>query len=172
MKKFFILILLAFVVFQSCKKDDIGGTATEAAAGEWFVTADAIKADGSIFEEDLFGLGHFLLATYNTSDNSTDKLWIDDNKNFWEFKGVTKVDVNALTFSGDNVNNVSIAGETFTITNGKILKGAATTPSGMPADSIVFEVKFSDDTYPAKYGYDRYRIGGYRYTGLTNDEDH
>ena len=32
-----------------------------------------------------------------------------------------------------------------TITDGKIMKGAATTPSGMPADSIVFYVEFDDD---------------------------
>ena len=87
-------------------------------------------------------------------------------------QGSYSLDLNALTFSGDKVTNVAIAGETFTLTNGKILKGAATTPSGMPADSIVFEVKFSDDKYPATYGYDRYRVSGYRYTGLVNDEDH
>ena len=56
-----------------------------------------------------------------------------------------------------------------TITNGKILPGAATTPSGMPADSIVFNVTFNDDTYPTDYGFDSYRVAGYRYTGFTKD---
>ena len=67
-----------------------------------------------------------------------------------------------------------------TITDGKILKGAATTPSGMPADSIVFYVEFDDDytlddegnvVYaPEYYGFKNYRVSGYRYTGFTNDD--
>lgn len=167
-------MLLSVLIFQSCKKDDIGGTATENAAGEWYVTANAIKADGTLFEEDLFGIGHFHFNTYNLSSNSIDKMWVDDNGNFWDFKGVVNLDINALKFSGDNIKNASATGDdiTFTITNAQILKGAAKTPSGMPADSIVLDIKFSDDTYPAQYGYDRYRVEGYRYTGFVNDEDH
>jgi hypothetical protein len=49
---------------------------------------------------------------------------------------------------------------------------AATTPSGMPADSIVFYVQFTDDdlSYQEAYGYTRYKVSGYRYTGFTADE--
>lgn len=67
-----------------------------------------------------------------------------------------------------------------TITDGKILNGAATTPSGMPADSIVFYVEFDDDYteddegnpvyVPEAYGFKNYRVSGYRYTGLANDD--
>ena len=69
-----------------------------------------------------------------------------------------------------------------TITDGKILNGAATTPSGMPADSIVFYVEFDDDYSPVDetmtdyeytptlYGFKNYRVSGYRYTGLANDD--
>ena len=167
-----MILCVATALFQSCKKDEIGGTATQQTAGEWFVTADAIEADGTLLEEDFFGLGHFLVTTYNTSENTPTKMWLEDSGNFWDFKGVVNVDANALTFSGDKVVSNSGDNITFDVVNGKILKGAATTPSGMPADSIVFEIKFSDDTYPAKYGYDRYRVSGYRYTGFVNDEDH
>ena len=167
-----MILFVAATLFQSCKKDEIGGTATQQTAGEWFVTADAIKADGTLVEEDFFGIGHFLLTTYNTSENSATKMWLEDSGNFWDFKGIVNVDVNALTFSGDKVASNSGDEITFDVTNGKILKSAATTPSGMPADSIVLEIKFSDDTYPAKYGFDKYRISGYRYTGFVNDEDH
>ena len=47
--------------------------------------------------------------------------------------------------------------------------GAATTPSGMPADSIVFIVTFDDDDYPEAFGYYGYRVSGYRYTGFAAD---
>lgn len=173
MKKIFFLGLSILLSLQACKKDDIGGTATEKMAGEWFVTADALLADGTLKEHDIYGLGHFLLATYNVVDNSTTHMWVDDNANFWSFKGKVNIDLNSLTYSGDNIQNVSAEGDDikFTISNGKILKGAAKTPSGMPADSIVFEVKFSDDD-PIGNGFDRYRITGYRYTGFVNDEDH
>ncbi|WP_293887643.1 MULTISPECIES: lipid-binding protein [unclassified Sphingobacterium] len=168
MKKIFYIIGFCFLTFQSCKKDEVEGTATQKLAGEWYVTADALKADGSLFEKDVYGLGHFMLATYNTESNDASKIWIEDRGNFWDFKGIINGDVNALTFSGEDVQNVSYDSK-FTVTNGKILKAAATTPSGMKADSVVFEIKFDDDD-PAGNGFDRYRITGYRYTGLANDD--
>ncbi len=167
MKKIFYIISLLFISFQSCKKDEVQGTATQKLAGEWYVTADALKADGSLFAKDVYGLGHFMIATYNTESNDIAKIWIDDRENFWDFKGVINGDVNALTFYGENVQNVK-SDSKFTITAGKILKAGATTPSGLKADSVVFEVKFDDDD-PVSNGFDRYRITGYRYTGFAND---
>jgi hypothetical protein len=161
--------LIAGVCLTSCEKDKIGGTATESLAGEWYVTADAINADGTVFEEDLFGIGHFLMATYNTASNSTSEIWVDDATHFWEFKLKAAADINTLTFSVEDADNEYYESKV-TILNGKILPRAAITPSGTPADSIVFEVSFDDDPYPADYGYARYRISGYRYTGLTGDD--
>jgi len=177
--RFFIVFLLIAVCTVSCKKDDIGGTATQELSGEWFVTADALNADGSLIEKDIYGIGHFLVGTYNVSGNTSDAIFIDDYENFWAFKGKVNADLGTATFSGSDVENEyptdldpdpdveDLIYVPFTVTNGKILKGAATTPSGMPADSIVFEVKFDDDT-----SFDRYRITGYRYTGFVDDEDH
>jgi hypothetical protein len=48
---------------------------------------------------------------------------------------------------------------------GKVLYDQATTPGGMPADSIVFYISFDDGDY-----YENYRVSGFRYTGLANDE--
>lgn len=42
--------------------------------------------------------------------------------------------------------------------------GQATTPSGMPADSIICYVSFSDN--PGK----EYKLSGYRRTGFAADE--
>ncbi|WP_201300895.1 lipid-binding protein [Sunxiuqinia indica] len=170
-----VLLVSGLFFITSCEKEEIGGTATESMAGEWYVTADAIDADGNIVYEDVFGLGHFHLDTYNSSSNSSTEMWIDDNDNFYYggndlgFKTKTDLDLTARTFSATNSTN-AYYDNTLTITNGKVLYDAATTPSGMPADSIVFELSISNDTLPATYGYIQYKIAGFRYTGLTGDE--
>jgi hypothetical protein len=41
--------------------------------------------------------------------------------------------------------------------------------NGSVADSIVFYVSFSDDTYPATYGYKNYKVSGVRYSGLEDN---
>lgn len=173
MKKIFLsMIIVAFSVlsFTSCEKDPIGGTTTEAMAGEWYVTGVAVDANGDIVydDADLFGLGHFHLDTYNTADDAGTEIWIDDLGNFWDFKVKASIDLKAQTFNVADAQNVSYDCKV-TITDGKILKGAAKTPSGAVADSISFLVTFDDDTYPVDYGFSAYRIAGYRYTGLAND---
>ena len=57
-----------------------------------------------------------------------------------------------------------------TITGGKIIKDGAVTPSGSKADYIEFFVSFSDDPYPAAYGYSCYKISGVRYSGLVEND--
>ncbi len=271
MKKI-VYLFAAVLLFASCEKDEIGGTATESMAGQWYVHVDAVDENGALVysDEDLFDLGNFLLLTYNVADNKSDVMFVDDLEveGFsWSFKTKVDCDLSALTFSapesdkyvyateydGDGeytYNNfcykarkfdaemwawykegekqynagvikkdsldkmldeyfaiaddsvsagyfVKYAGKEFevgqnakgeetenafniTITNGAIIKGAATTPSGMPADSIVFYVEFDDDytkddegnlVYaPEAYGFKNYRISGYRYTGFAKDE--
>lgn len=165
------ILIMAFVIpFTGCEKDEIGGVATEKMAGEWYVVADAVDAEGNVvFEDaDLFGIGYFHLDTYNTSSNSLTEMWINDNANFWDFKARINIDFEAMTFAAANVDNQAYESKV-TIENGKILLGAATTPSGMPADSIVFTVTFDDDPYPEAYEYYGYRVSGYRYTGFEAD---
>lgn len=164
------LLISGLLLITSCKKDPIGGTSTEKMAGEWYVTVVAVdSSDNLVYSDDqLFGLGHFHLDTYNTADNGTSKMWINDNGKFWNFQVKMNVDLNTKTFQVDTAQNVAYDSKV-TITNGKILYGAATTPSGVAADSIVFNVSFNDDTYPAAYGYAWYRVAGYRYTGFTKD---
>jgi len=165
-------LIAAFIfLFTACDKDEIGGTAIEKMAGEWYVVADAVDAEGNLVYEDadLFGIGYFHLDTYNTSSNSLTEMWISDNGNFWDFKALVNIDLDAMTFAADNVDNLAYESKV-TIEEGKILLGAATTPSGMPADSIVFIVTFNDDPYPEAYGYYGYRVSGYRYTGFAADE--
>jgi len=162
------MILVAGVFLSSCEKDDILKTATVNMAGEWSVTADAVDDQGEVVYEDFFGIGTFLLDTYNTASNESTEMWIDDNTNFWDFKSKINTNYSALTF--DVTDYPIYDGCISTITEGKILYGAATTPSGEVADSIVFYISFSDDPYPADYGYSKYRVAGYRRAGFTANE--
>lgn len=170
-----IIIMLAAIAFvaTSCKKEKIEGTATQEASGQWSVALNCIDDEGNAMG-DLFGVGQFLILTYNTNDDAPDKIYIDDLGNFWAFKVKADLDLQNLTFSvqegiSEFVDDEGPYDIAVTITNGKILKGAATTPSGMPADSIVFDILFEDDEYVGVY-YDHMRIEGFRYTGFANDE--
>jgi len=170
-KLFYAMMALATLTFASCEKDPIGGTATQDMAGQWYVNVQGLDTDGSVLyeDEDLFGIGNFWLLTYNTADNKAGEMWISDvDGAFWEFQVKVNCDLAAKTFSAKESEDI-LNGITADITNGKILFGAATTPSGAKADSIVFDVLFSDDPYAGLY-YDRLRVTGYRYTGLAADD--
>ena len=180
MKKLIYLCMALFcMAFASCEKDEVGGTATQALAGEWYVTADACDANGNVIEggEDFLSVGKFLLNTYNTAANTSTEMWIDDNNNFWNFKLKIASDVNNLSFASNGATanaalnkDGSVYDCNVTIDGGKILPKAGLTPHGTSADSIVFYVSFSDDSYPAIYGYTKYKVSGIRYSGLTQDD--
>lgn len=171
MKKVYLAILaLAAFTFASCEKNPIGGTATEKMAGQWQVCLQHCNENDSVLYdgEDLFGVSPFLLLTFNAADNSADSLWVSDLGNFWDFQVKTACNQALDTFGiiggADIANGISVD-----IFGGKILFGAAKTPSGAKADSIVFDVSFSDDPYVGTY-YHHHRITGFRYTGLAADE--
>ncbi|MEA4937035.1 MAG: lipid-binding protein [Paludibacter sp.] len=172
MKKIiYLFIAVVGLIFTSCEKDEIGGTTLKKMAGEWYVTAVAVNDDDSVIysDDDLFGLGTFEILTYNSSSNS-DTMFVDDKGVLWDFKVKAKVDLaKSIFLTPDTAANYNYNSGVL-ITNGKIIYGAAKTPSGMPADSIVFNVWFDDDDYPETYGYTRYRVAGYRRTGFAADE--
>ena len=171
-KAIYLLMLVVSMVFTSCEKDEIGGTATEALSGEWYVRLDCVDASGNVVYsgEDFFGMGRFLLNTYNTAAHKNNEIWVDDLGNFWQFQVKASANINNLTFqtSGAAANNYYECD--VTVEGGKITLNGATTPHGTPADAIELYVTFSDDTYPADYGYAKYKISGYRYTGLASDD--
>ena len=176
-KALFFLTILSLVVF-SCEKYPVDNTATVDLAGQWYVIYNCIDAQGNVIEgfEDFNG-GYSMALTFNTSSNTKDSIWVSDSKDMNLLGYQVKVPCNLenLTFGSENESlNVygpsDVVGEKAIVKNGKILKGAAKTPSGMPADSIYFEVKLLDDYYAARYGYDAYQVTGYRYTGFAADE--
>lgn len=157
--------LLVFVL-AGCEKDEIGNTATEALAGEWYVIVDAVDGSGNVTAPDCYGMGKVLMNTYNTAANVPTEMFVDDIGNFWDFKVRVQADVNALTFATNGaVANESYEGCDVTIEGGKVLPGAGITPHGTPADSIVYYVSFSDDDPGI-----RYKVSGIRYTGLLQDD--
>ncbi|MCR5519875.1 MAG: hypothetical protein K6F21_06050 [Bacteroidales bacterium] len=182
MKKFIIFIALAIVAFAvSCQKDPIEKTATVDLAGQWYIIYNCVDANGDIvpgFED--FNGGYSMAITFNTASNTTDSIFVSDLDNLLGFQVKVACDVANLTFGSTNEEaNIMTDGtgikkgyidSTAVIKNGKIMLGAATTPSGMPADSIYFEVSLGSDAMAAYYGYDHYQAVGYRYTGLANDD--
>lgn len=178
MKKvlYFATLLLCAVFTTSCEKEDIGATETVDMAGEWYVTVDGADANGNVIEgfEDLFGLGRIHVLTYNTSANKSNELIVDDLGNFWEFKVKTTCDINGLTFSTNTTADNNLVDDygdiNVTITGGKIIKNGGVQNNGSKADYIEFYVTFSDDPYPAKYGYSSYKISGVRYSGLVEND--
>ena len=177
MKKVLYFAALLFCVgLTSCEKEEIGGTETEATAGDWYVTVDAADESGNVVEgfEDLFGLGRVHMITTNTAANLASEMIVSDLGNFWDFKVKVTSDQQALTFQTNTSENNNLVADyediNVTITGGKILPKAGRQNNGSPADSIVFYVSFSDDPYPAAYGYANYKVSGVRYSGLEEND--
>ena len=175
-KVLYFAALLFCLTLTSCEKEEMGGTATEATAGQWYVTIDAADENGNLIEEykDLFGKGRVMMLTYNTSSNNPNEMIVDDLLNFWEFKVKVSTDQKGLTFQTNTTeNNNLVSGYediNVQISGGKILPQAGHQNNGSPADSIVFYVSFSDDDYPEQLGYKNYRVSGIRYSGLKEND--
>lgn len=161
-KVLYLATLLLTLAFTSCSKEEIGGTATESLAGEWYVTANMVE-NGSVVE-DPKGMGCFTIMTYNTSANNPSEIWVDDNGNFWDFKVKAQADASALTFSAAGAQNQKYDCQV-TITNAKITKGGGVQNNGSKADYITMDVVFSDDEDQVVY-----RLEGVRYSGLVEND--
>lgn len=151
------MAVVALVLFGCQEEFEPGGTAVQDAAGTWMISFD--------------GDGPYEAYTFNTSANSDKELWLSDFGHYWDFKVKVPINMSALTFgSTDTLINVVDEYEIkIVVTEGKILKAAATPPSGLPVDSISFKIWFADQT---DYGFsnDPISVGGYRYTGWPEDE--
>ncbi len=166
--------MLFCAVFTSCEKEKVGNTETMAMAGQWYVTVDAADESGNVVEgfEDLFGIGRHLLVTSNTAANSASEMMIDDLGNFWMYRVKVSCDINSLTFATGSQTVENLNGDPIevTISNGKIVKDGGVQNNGSKADYIEFYVSFSDDPYPAAYGYKNYKVSGIRYSGLAEND--
>lgn len=170
MKKIiYSLLFFLLVAATGCEKFEAGGTATQNLSGDWWVKVELDNGDNSWTDltTSWLGVERIMVNTYNTADNVPTEIFVDDNKNFWEFKGKVKADAANFTFgSDDEVQNYHYDSK-FKVTEGKVLEGVGRSQTGVITDSIVFVVRFDDDTPP--YG-DTYRISGHRRTGFNEDE--
>ena len=166
MKKYISFFMMAFALslgFASCSTEtdeEPGGTNVEKMAGRWEVTISAYDKNGKLL--NVLGTLDEVM-TYNTSSNQLDSMWITDNNGFWQFTMKMGVNYNARTFSCAEANYDAAGKGKAIITNGRIMEGAAKNIHGMPNDSIVFDISFSDDETP--YGI-IYRFEGQRYNGF------
>lgn len=144
-KILFSLLVLTFM--SSCSDEgyadyDPGSSSTQRLDGEWFV--DITDADGNLL------VGHALHKTYSDSEgNLTLSDRIAPGSAATSFSGwwlVTNVDydLDNLTFSASGAEN-SADGSIVNITEGKILKNAAISPTGAVVDSIYFKGEFDYD---------------------------
>jgi Lipid-binding putative hydrolase len=158
--------ILLFTSFTSCDEGgepDPGATTTVAYAGDWYI--DIKDSDGASLAS------HVHHYSYNTSANDN-TMWIDDQGDGYQIKCKVTVDIASGTFSAVNSPNLldldSVTGlpaSTVTITEGKIIKGGATSKGGHTVDKISFRAHFSYDTA----GYD-ILYEGHKRTGFLEDE--
>lgn len=103
--------------------------------GEWYI--DISDADGNVLAQ------HAKHVTYDSNEGNN-TMYINDNKTGYWLKGKVTIDPKNLTFSTTGEKNLIDSG-TFTITEGKVLKGAAHSRAGNVTDSIYFKGEFSYD---------------------------
>ena len=101
--------------------------------------------------------------TYNTSDNSTEVMWIDDCGSFWNYKFKVDIYYPERTFHTTDGWRPYDAAETgnAVIYSGKIMEGMGHNVHRQPCDSISFILKFSDDDPSI----DHYLVHGIRHGG-------
>ena len=120
MKKI-ILFATALLAMAACSKDEIGGTAMESMAGQWYCAIDAVDESGNPIAdgEDYWGLGgRTLVLTYNVADNNTSQMWLNilgvgnfaKDYNYppypdYDIKAKLSCDQNTLTFSATEAAN-------------------------------------------------------------------
>jgi hypothetical protein len=163
----FAIVFGLITSFTSCEEDfEPGGTAVEELSGRWNVLYNH-----SVYGEDAFGAGKTEILTYNTADNSSSDIWLSDEANFWDYKVRIPVDLQNLTFGTEDtvVNAVTGYEIKILVRNGKIMEDAATPPSGLPVDSIYFELWFEDLEGSTGIANDTLFVSGYRYTGWEED---
>ena len=169
MKKYISMMAMALGLAWGITACDVetdeepGGTNIQNMCGNWEVMWYAVDANGETLDAWTDGT----IYTYNKADNSTTQMWIDDQNTYYQFQFLVNIDYNAMTFSTDSVDYDAAGSGKAAVKNGKIMLGAAKNLHGMPTDSIVFEIGFNDDGYPAKYGFDHYRVEGIKYSGFT-----
>jgi len=164
--KFNIALILfgicSLATFTACEEDGYADyepveTATQKMNGEFWI--DISDADGNVYAQ------HTLHKLYDNNGQLmiTDRIGSTENFTGWYTEAALDFNLQDLTFSATDAENTS-DGSIVTITEGKILKNAARSATGVVVDSIYFK---------AVYDYDPETVltfAGHRRTGFEEDE--
>ncbi len=163
MKTRYNLLILAILTLMltSCEEDgyadyDPGKTNTQELSGQWYISIYSL--DGERLT------GYYELSTYNTAANDN-TIFVDDNGDLFPLKVRANGNVEALTFTAENAENLYSEEATATITDGKIIPdGTKASGSRTVVDSLAFQVELADDPDSP------YLVAGYRNTGFDEDQ--
>lgn len=167
------LFVMATTLFSSCDKVEditIEGTLVESMSGDWYIQR---------YKKDSAPSGDYvLISTYNTASNGKE-MWIDDGAHDYEYKFKIPVNIDALTFSGTDIES-SIDHDdkpetpnydiTVTVSNGKVTLNDTETLGGNMVNGISFDITFSDDTPTPAGILPVHTVKGYKRTGFLEDE--
>ena len=169
MRNTIIISFLALIISSCDLKEDyeVEKSKVVEAAGQWFV-----MYNHETFGEDPFGAGYTAIKTFNTAADDGQEIWLTDEGNFWDYKVKIPVNLEAMTFGGEDsvINAVADYDIKVIIRNGKIIKNASVQPSGATTDSIYFEIWFEDLEDQTEIPNDKLLVSGYRRTGFLEDE--
>lgn len=169
MRDLLIIALFAMVVSSCDLKEDyeVEKSKVVEAAGQWFVVYNH-----ETLGEDPFGAGFTALKTFNTAADDGQEIWLTDEGNFWDYKVKIPIDLQSMTFGGQDtvINAVADYDIKVMVRNGKIIKNASVQPSGATTDSIYFEIWFEDLVDATEIPNDKLLVSGFRRTGFLEDE--
>ncbi len=162
MIKSFYRIVLPFLITGFCmnactKKPDVEYTSTYKMSGEWFVRYYVSGQAAPITAFDK-------ILTYNTTDPSSNQIWVDD-PNTWPFKSKVDVDYTNMSFKAlAKTDNLSEPGQSVKVYEGKVLPNLGHSKTGNLVDSIYLKLEFTDDPGTV------YEVRGHFRTGFQEDE--
>lgn len=169
------ILLLGITSCETMKDPTQEFSSTYPISGEWWVNVKL--EDGT----DIMGK-YTKVLTYNTAANTPDSIWVTDVTsadgtipgNFWTYKCKAACHMADNSFAKAQATN-AISGYNIgvRISNGKVIKNGAISPSGVKTDSIYYEIKFQDDSIkgvPGSYYQNKFICSGYRRTGFQTDD--
>lgn len=158
--KLFALCLCVIVI--SCDDDGYadykqGSSPSQAMNGEWWIDiTDATT--GEVYVQHAF---------HKTYDDNNGGMWISDRSGSsftgWYLESIVNVNNSNLTFSATDAANLADDSEV-TITEGKVLKNAGHSKTGVVVDSIYFKGVFNYDPSTTLI------FAGHKRTGFEEDE--
>ena len=142
----FLSVILAGLFVASCEKEEVGGTATKSLAGQWYITIDAVDADGNVMTDDegstsgytdYFGTGRQVILTYNTAANTPSEMYLDmsmlediDYFPFVGFKVLIPCSASSYSFGGSSaVSNMVVYDYDYSLSD----------TTFVPADTVLVE---------------------------------